>query len=331
MINETLNMLSSFHKKDISEYMKKVKEETYKLRTIKGGKTTLGAGLNSPLNIFYTDDNYNNSEYIIFDGESLNAEWDFNMNRFVFQGKKKGSDNYNIYLYDINTNTYAQLTHDNGNNKDPTFSPICLKILFSSDRKGTYNLYTMNLDGSNQEIILEDESYDLCLPSYSPNGNWIGYSTASEEGWDLWVMKNDSLIRKVHVSDGVWGYCRIKWNPLNNGEVVYVKDRRKTKNKERDQSDLVIGKLYIDEDKTPRINEIINLTELSLRDYPDSGSDNFPDWSIDGKYIIFSYTPGYRTTPTTSDWILKIIKRDGKGRRNFAYKVIKAKSPDWIS
>ena len=73
-----------------------------------------------------------------------------------------------------------QLT-DSGNNRYPILSPNKQKVLFSSDRTGTYQLYIMDIDGSNQQMIFDYTQYDFGFPNidqaisgrYSDSGDYI--------------------------------------------------------------------------------------------------------------------------------------------------------------
>jgi TolB protein len=58
-----------------------------------------------------------------------------------------------------------RLTH-RGSNENPRWSPDGLHIVFSSNRTGKYEVYSMHWDGSSQRRITgEGENYN---PSWSP-------------------------------------------------------------------------------------------------------------------------------------------------------------------
>ncbi len=60
-----------------------------------------------------------------------------------------------------------QLTADQGLNRDPAFSPDGRHIIFSSDRNGRPQLFVMNLDGSDQKLLLPNLTVAQSQPVWS--------------------------------------------------------------------------------------------------------------------------------------------------------------------
>jgi len=54
-----------------------------------------------------------------------------------------------IYVYNLKNNTIIKLTEDARRNENPSWSPDGRHIIFSSNRSGRYQLYTVDYDGSN--------------------------------------------------------------------------------------------------------------------------------------------------------------------------------------
>src|SRR5688500_706110 len=85
----------------------------------------------------------------------------------------------------------VRLTNNPADDYAPAYSPDGTKIIFSSTRGGSRQLYTMSADGSNQVPItnLADGPDE---PSWSPNGSKIVFSTKS---WgptsQVFVMNSD--------------------------------------------------------------------------------------------------------------------------------------------
>lgn len=74
-----------------------------------------------------------------------------------------------------------------GDNQDPAWSPDGLRIAFVSDRAGgTYNVWTMNADGSNQ-AQLTFESGDAEAPAWSPDGTRMAYGVSNGTDDDVVV------------------------------------------------------------------------------------------------------------------------------------------------
>jgi Tol biopolymer transport system component len=58
-------------------------------------------------------------------------------------------------------------------NFQPRISPDGKSIAFISDRRGQYNLWIMNADGSNQRPVFTDVNATALEPAWSPDGNYI--------------------------------------------------------------------------------------------------------------------------------------------------------------
>lgn len=336
--NNQLNNLLQIHRAELIEYNQQVKKDSLVLNLREKKPTTVYTEpLNSPYHLSYTDEFYLEVNDIPFEGESLNGIWSPDMKKILFQGKKKNSNNYDIFIFNLETKGIIQLTNgeadNDGNfydNKEPTFVPTGSEIIFASNRNGSFDIFKMYFDGSEQNSLIENNAVDLTLPAVSKCANWLGFSTATEEGWDLYIA--DLRTMKAERICEAWGYCRMKWNPTKNNEVIYVKDRREIKPLAgRDQGDIIIGELKLGKEGKFQIIEKINLTKTSLSNYPNCPSDNYPDWSNDGERVIFSMTTDEKWSGSSKNWFLYIINRDGTERHEYAGLIVHALFPDWIS
>ena len=82
-------------------------------------------------------------------GDAVQPAWDPTGERLTFawtRGYEIG--NYNIFLVDVASSRYTQLTHSRGRNEHPTFSPSGTHIVFSSDRMGSTQIWSMRADGT---------------------------------------------------------------------------------------------------------------------------------------------------------------------------------------
>jgi Tol biopolymer transport system component/imidazolonepropionase-like amidohydrolase len=71
--------------------------------------------------------------------------------------------------------TATVLTQNSGValNFQPRISPDGKTIAFISDRRGQYNLWVMNADGSNQRAVFTDLNATALEPAWTPDGNYI--------------------------------------------------------------------------------------------------------------------------------------------------------------
>ena len=70
-----------------------------------------------------------------------------------------------VYVTDPYDFSPVRLTYD-GNNEEPSWSPDGLHIVFTSNRTGVYELYTMNWDGSRERKLTDGVTANA--PDWSP-------------------------------------------------------------------------------------------------------------------------------------------------------------------
>lgn len=79
-------------------------------------------------------------------------------------------DSYDIFVADLKGNIVKQLTTEKGYDAEATVSPKGDKIVFTSDRSGDLELYTMNIDGTDVKQITNELGYDGGA-FFSPDGS----------------------------------------------------------------------------------------------------------------------------------------------------------------
>lgn len=79
---------------------------------------------------------------------------------------------YDIFVSDLNGKIISQLTNSEGYDAEATVSPDGKKVVFTSDRSGDLELWTMNIDGSDLKQITKGLGYDGGA-FFSPDGKKI--------------------------------------------------------------------------------------------------------------------------------------------------------------
>jgi len=74
-------------------------------------------------------------------------------NKIVFSSNRDENNNWDIYLYDTYSKNIKRLTNTSSTEYSPHFSKDGSKIFFASDKDGTYQVYSMNQDGSGQNQL----------------------------------------------------------------------------------------------------------------------------------------------------------------------------------
>jgi TolB protein len=92
---------------------------------------------------------------------SPTGEW------IAFAGRANRKDKMDIFLVDVTGAQIRQLTHGEGSNEDPTWSPDGRLLAFSSTRDGRSQIYVMDADGSAPRRIAD-------LPGASSTPHWSG-------------------------------------------------------------------------------------------------------------------------------------------------------------
>jgi dipeptidyl aminopeptidase/acylaminoacyl peptidase len=98
-----------------------------------------------------------------------------------------GSENYDIYAYDLETAAHINLTPNSHEAISPIYSwsPDGQQIAYCSNREGHFDTYTMAIvDGESKKIL--NNAYQDCEVSWSPDGKYL--SVVSEtRGQDHWT------------------------------------------------------------------------------------------------------------------------------------------------
>jgi Tol biopolymer transport system component len=102
------------------------------------------------------------------------------------------SGNSDVWVRDLRHGVATRLTYYAGWDAYPLWSPDGSRIVFSSNRRGPYNLYVKDASGSGDvEELLVDER-NLYPGAWSANGKFLAYVRIGEEtGMDIWALPMD--------------------------------------------------------------------------------------------------------------------------------------------
>jgi TolB protein len=104
--------------------------------------------------IYVMDDEGANTRRIVTEGgEAVGPSWSPDGDKIVFSWRRVLTGNFDIFLADIVTGQYIQLTRDSGNNEHPVWSPDSRHIAFESSRAGGKQIFIMVADGNRQKQI----------------------------------------------------------------------------------------------------------------------------------------------------------------------------------
>ena len=101
--------------------------------------------------------------------------WSPDGKRIVFYSNCE-NDKRDIYLMNRDGSGRKKLTSSPYENRFPVFSPSGNSIAFTSTRNSGDQIVLMNVDGSNERVITAG-----CSANFSPDGNWLWFSTTCED------------------------------------------------------------------------------------------------------------------------------------------------------
>ena len=226
--------------------------------------------------------------------------------RIIYEHRGRQQDNdadLDIYIMNVNDdNNIARITDNNNEDYvddwafietmiEPTTTPAPTgypstseKIFFNTNRSGKDEIYTMDINGSNQTLLLSSDQ-SVARARLSPDGTKIAYSKQNGNGkWDLWIADSD-------------GTNETKLDTVNSTSVV---DSRWSP----DGQYLVYNKweyeLFIIKADGTGKTLLVNLA---------GGHAAFPYWDSDG----FIYFGGDKAGDATNFIQIWKIKPDGSG------------------
>jgi Tol biopolymer transport system component len=97
--------------------------------------------------------------------------------------------NQDIWLTDSKRSGWARFTFDAANDTCPLWSPDGTRIIFSSNRKGAFNLYLAPVDAPGGEAELLESSNAKVAQDWSSDGRFLlFYESNPRSGRDLWSL-----------------------------------------------------------------------------------------------------------------------------------------------
>lgn len=215
-------------------------------------------------------------------------------------------ESFDIFVGDLQGNIVKQLTNSPGYDAEATVSPDGKKIVFTSDRSGDLELYTMNLDGTDVKQITNGLGYDGGA-FFSPDSKKIIFRASRPKTAEAQQAYKDLLANGlVQPTDMELFVCNAdgsdlrqitdlggaNWAPYfhPNGQKIVFASNHHT------ESGRVFNIFAINLDGT-------DLQQITF----DEVFDSFPMFSPDGKKIVFAsnrHNGGTRDTNVfVADWV----------------------------
>ena len=163
----------------------------------------------------------------------------------------------------------VRLTTNPANDFDIIWSPDSSRIAFASDRKGNYDIYTIDVKTKVEKVIAADPA-DENTTHWSPDGKTIAYLRSGAQA-GLWVTNVDGSGSSRRVAESYGnnlfnvGISDYSWSPDSKWLAFSRRDVTNT-----------VDIWIVPASKGDPINVTL---------YP--GTNSQPEWSSDGKYLLF--------------------------------------------
>ena len=100
-----------------------------------------------------------------------------------------GREDADIWIYDLSRHVGTPITYGSGNNILPVWSPDDQRIAFTSDRRGTHDIYQTPSNGEGSHELLVGSALQEDVTSWSSDGQQLIFNTAGgTEGQNLWAF-----------------------------------------------------------------------------------------------------------------------------------------------
>lgn len=193
---------------------------------------------------------------------------------------------YEIFLADYDGKILKQLTNNNFYDAEATVSPDGKTILFTSDRDGDLDLYTMSIDGKNVKRITRELGYDGGA-FFSPDGTKIVWR-ASRPKTDEEIKEYKDLLAEGLVAPTQMHLFIADADGSNMRQITQLPRASWAPFFHPSGSKIIFASNYEHERGFPFNLYMINTDGTGLEKITNSDTfDAFPMFSRDGKLLVF--------------------------------------------
>ena len=186
----------------------------------------------------------------------------------------------------------------------PVYSRDGKRIAFSSIRGTNQDVYVMNADGTSVRRLTSHPAVDYGA-TWSPDGKRIAFVSLRTGNFKIFVMNANGSNERQLTRTAKWvGDAAPSWSP-DGRWIAFTSSRLKDGNPE-------IFKMRPDGSRVTRLTFTDTAGEIS----PDDG---FPEWSRDGRSIVFT------STRDRGEHDIYVMRADGKNVR----RIIGTSDDDW--
>ena len=141
--------------------------------------------------------------------------------RWVVYNRREGAER-NISILPATGGVPTALTTGPGVRIHPVWSPDGSEIAFLEDHEGLSRLLVAPVQGNRPSGPVRElvpDTRNLMWPDYSPDGRWIGYLGATDQGWEVWMTPADGSSPPRQLTVGA-DALHLRWNHAANKIVA---------------------------------------------------------------------------------------------------------------
>jgi Tol biopolymer transport system component len=144
----------------------------------------------------------------------------------VFVSRRDGDNE--IYALDVVieeggklvTGGLSQLTDNSASDTYPSWSPDGSELAFQSDQDGDYDIYSMDINGSQITALTHNSGFDSS-PAWSPDGSQIAFHSSIDGDRDIYLMTAiGQILKNLTDNEGIQDYSPT-WSPDGNQIAFY--------------------------------------------------------------------------------------------------------------
>jgi uncharacterized repeat protein (TIGR01451 family) len=170
-------------------------------------------------------------------------------------------------------------------------------IVFSTDREGNRDIYTLNVDTLEQTRLTDNNAVDES-PSWSPDGSRIAFMSERDGNREIYVMQADGS-GQTNLTQHAGQDTSPAWSP-NGNKIVFVSDRDGNR------------EIYVMNADGSGQTRLTN----------DPAQDDMPAWSPDGESIAFS-------SNRDGHYQIYLMRPDGSGLTHLTHNAADDLFPAW--